>query len=126
MRSSRSALGASGPRVGPWPGRKTQQAGWSTATLYDAVLFDLDDTLIDRRAAFLRWARSFYDAQPAVRAAVTWEEASRLLVEWDDRGAANRGGFRFYHGKRKTFQFIGIHWAYFNSSAWFLGQKRIN
>lgn len=91
--STGSALDASGPGQGRDRAGKLSTQDGAQATLYDAVLFDLDDTLIDRRAAFLRWARSFYDAQPAVRAAVAWEEASRLLVEWDDRGAAGRPGF---------------------------------
>jgi len=57
---------------------------------HKAVLFDLDDTLIDRRRAFATFAERFFAAEPAVRAASTLEEATKLLIKWDARGATAR------------------------------------
>ena len=51
-----------------------------------AVLFDLDNTLLDRQAAFLQVAQAFYHAFPAVREKHTQEEVVSLLVSWDAFG----------------------------------------
>lgn len=49
-----------------------------------AILFDLDDTLVDRAGAFARWARDF-----AARAGVDAE----VLIELDERGYVSRTDF---------------------------------
>ncbi len=41
----------------------------------DAVLFDLDDTLVDRKGSYEIFYRSFYDRQDAVNETVSWPEA---------------------------------------------------
>ncbi len=48
-----------------------------------AVLFDLDNTLLDRKTAFLEVAQAFYNSYAAVRGKHTQEEVVSLLVEWD-------------------------------------------
>lgn len=48
------------------------------------ALFDLDDTLIDRTAAFARWARDFLDAHGADPDDLAW------LLAADDHGQASR------------------------------------
>ena len=53
-----------------------------------AVLFDLDDTLIDRRAAFRRYA-----ADLLARRGVDAAEALDVLVELDRRGRVSREDF---------------------------------
>ncbi len=50
------------------------------------VLFDLDDTLIDRGSAFRRLAGKLYDAEPAIRNSHTRNEAVRLIEEFDKGG----------------------------------------
>jgi len=42
---------------------------------FNAVLFDLDDTLLDRKSAYDYAYRCFYDAQPAIQRAATWGAA---------------------------------------------------
>ena len=42
---------------------------------FEAVLFDLDDTLVDRRSAYEHAYRSFYEEQPAINRNSSWEEA---------------------------------------------------
>lgn len=46
-----------------------------TNSAFKAVLFDLDDTLLDRRSAYDYAYRKFYDAQPAINHVTSWEEA---------------------------------------------------
>jgi beta-phosphoglucomutase-like phosphatase (HAD superfamily) len=48
-----------------------------------AVLFDLDNTLLDRQTAFLQVAQTFYNSYAAVRGKHTQEEVVSLLVSWD-------------------------------------------
>lgn len=42
---------------------------------YRAVLFDLDDTLVDRRSAYERAYLRFYEEQPAINRNASWDEA---------------------------------------------------
>ena len=42
---------------------------------YQGVLFDLDNTLVDRAAAVVRIAHALYEAEPAIRAQTTRDEA---------------------------------------------------
>ena len=51
-----------------------------------AVLFDLDGTLGDRKAAVRRWAETFYFSQPGVMAQVDRQEAIDKIIEWDAGG----------------------------------------
>ena len=55
-----------------------------------AILFDLDNTLIDRQAAFVRVAEAFWNEHDIVSAAGTREETEKLLVEWDEDGYSPR------------------------------------
>ena len=57
---------------------------------YEGVLFDLDNTLVDRAAAVVRIAHALYDAEPAIRAQTTRDEAVAKIVALDDDGAAGR------------------------------------
>jgi putative hydrolase of the HAD superfamily len=58
-----------------------------------AVLFDLDNTLLDRQTAFLQVAQAFYNSYAAVRGKHTQEEVVSLLVSWDAFGTAPRHAF---------------------------------
>lgn len=53
-----------------------------------AVLFDLDDTLIDRAGAYRRWAYEFVASRPRVFPAPI--EAQRILLELDRDGDGTR------------------------------------
>ena len=57
---------------------------------YQGILFDLDNTLVDRAAAVVGIAHALYDAEPAIRAQATRDEAVAKLVALDDDGAAGR------------------------------------
>ena len=46
---------------------------------FKAVLFDLDDTLLDRRSAYDHAYRYFYESQPAIRESASWEEAREFF-----------------------------------------------
>lgn len=46
---------------------------------FKAVLFDLDDTLLDRRSAYDHAYRWFYESQPAIRARSSWREAREFF-----------------------------------------------
>lgn len=59
-----------------------------------ALLFDLDNTLFDRVAAFRGVAEDFYAEFLASSTSVRREEAVALMVEWDGDGYANRREFR--------------------------------
>ena len=51
-----------------------------------AVLFDLDNTLLDRQTAFLQVAQAFYHSYPVIRENSTREEVVSLLMSWDAFG----------------------------------------
>lgn len=59
-----------------------------------ALLFDLDNTLFDREAAFRGVAEDFYAEFLAPTALMSRDEAVALMVEWDEDGYSNRRGFR--------------------------------
>jgi len=46
---------------------------------YKAVLFDLDDTLLDRRSAYDHAYHCFYESQPAIRESTSWQEAREFF-----------------------------------------------
>ncbi len=54
------------------------------------LLFDLDNTLIDREAAFIRFASRFYDERLRDATSMTPDEVVAKMVEWDDDGYADR------------------------------------
>lgn len=55
---------------------------------FRAALFDLDDTLVDRRASFRRFVDRFYETHPCVRASHSHEETARLFLDLDGWGHA--------------------------------------
>ncbi len=63
-------------------------------TSLTALLFDLDNTLFDREAAFRRVAEDFHAEFLASRALESREEAVSLMVGWDEDGYSNRREFR--------------------------------
>ena len=58
--------------------------------LYNAALFDLDNTLWDRDAAIRATGRLLHETYPAVRAASSAEEAEAKFAAFDERGLAGR------------------------------------
>ena len=61
-----------------------------SATQVAALLFDLDNTLLDREAVFLRVAHQFYDKFLSADQSVTRAEAVAKMVEWDADGYVSR------------------------------------
>ena len=55
-----------------------------------AILFDLDNTLIDRDSAYRRVAEGLYETLIAPHATYVRDEACSLLVSWDNDGFADR------------------------------------
>ena len=60
----------------------------------DGLLFDLDNTLLDRQTAFAGVAGSFYDEHLRASASVTREEAVAMMARWDGDGYADREEMR--------------------------------
>lgn len=54
------------------------------------LLFDLDNTLIDREAAFVRFATCFYEERLRNATLMTREEVVARMVRWDRDGYADR------------------------------------
>jgi putative hydrolase of the HAD superfamily len=54
-----------------------------------AVLFDLDDTLIDRAAAYDRFYRQLYDSSPDIHENASWDEARAFFWELSPNNATN-------------------------------------
>lgn len=59
-----------------------------------AILFDLDNTLFDREAAFRGVAEDFHAEFLASTTSVGRDEAVALMVGWDDDGYSNRREMR--------------------------------
>ena len=59
-----------------------------------ALLFDLDNTLFDREAAFRGVAEDFYAEFLNPAALMSRDEAVAFMVEWDEDGYSNRREFR--------------------------------
>lgn len=55
-----------------------------------AILFDLDDTLFDRDAAYLNWAKAFVQATFPASSVMQAQEIVACLVELDDHGYGPR------------------------------------
>ncbi len=53
-------------------------------------LFDLDNTLIDREAAFIRFANHFYEKRLRNATTMTLAEAVARMVHWDEDGYVDR------------------------------------
>ena len=60
-------------------------------TVVDGILFDLDNTLLDRESAFLRVAEDFYEEHLLGTVDVVRAEAVAMLVHWDADGYVARG-----------------------------------
>ena len=60
----------------------------------DGLVFDLDNTLLDRQAVFARVAESFYDEHLQTIASVAREEAVAMMACWDGDGYADREEMR--------------------------------
>ena len=58
-------------------------------TVY-GFLFDLDNTLIDREAAFVRFVTRFYEEHLRNVTPMTREEVVARMVHWDQDGYADR------------------------------------
>ncbi len=54
------------------------------------LLFDLDNTLIDREAAFIRFASHFYEERLRDATSMSQEEVVDRMVHWDEDGYADR------------------------------------
>ena len=54
------------------------------------LIFDLDNTLLDRVAAFLGVAESFYKEYLRSTTPATRDEAVEMMVEWDNDGYTDR------------------------------------
>ena len=59
-------------------------------SLFKAVLFDLDGTLIDSVAAFGRVAGALHEDEPAIQAALSREKFVEQMLTWDEDGYAPR------------------------------------
>ena len=59
-------------------------------TTLRGFLFDLDNTLIDREAAFTRFVQHFYEERLRDATAMTREEVVARMVCWDQDGYADR------------------------------------
>ena len=61
-------------------------------TVADGLVFDLDNTLLDRQAAFKRLAENFYEEHLRPLMSVKRDEAVAMMVRWDDDGYSDREG----------------------------------
>jgi len=59
---------------------------------FRAALFDLDDTLVDRRASFRRFTERFYETYSCVRASHSLEETYQELLRLDHWGHVPKDG----------------------------------
>ncbi len=61
-------------------------------TVVDGLVFDLDNTLLDRYGAFRGVAESFYEEHLRPAALVERDEAVEMMVRWDGDGYNDREG----------------------------------
>ncbi len=78
------------------------------ASAFSAVLFDLDDTLIDRSSAYEYAYRCFYDDTPAIHNTTGWEEALEFFWSLSPWSASD---------PRDAFLAIREHWPGITGSA---------
>ncbi len=62
------------------------------STLVHGLAFDLDNTLLDREAAFISVAEDFYDECLRAVVSATRNDAVTMMVRWDGDGYASREG----------------------------------
>ena len=66
----------------------------------DGLIFDLDNTLLDRQAVFLRVAGGFYEEFLRGATTVSRDVAVGKMVEWDGDGYASKDEmFRLWHNE---------------------------
>ncbi len=63
-----------------------------TLTAIDGLIFDLDNTLLDRYGAFRGVAESFYDEHLSPNTSVARDEAVAMMMRWDGDGYNDREG----------------------------------
>ncbi len=63
-------------------------------TPHNAIIFDLDGTLLDRNAVFVKVAQDFYEQHLRNRASQTRDEAVAMMVRWDGDGYTDREWMR--------------------------------
>jgi len=56
----------------------------------NAILFDLDNTLVDREATFTKTAEAFYLEHPSVAATASLDRVVELLLLWDEDGYSDK------------------------------------
>ena len=56
----------------------------------EGLIFDLDNTLLDRQAVFLRFASDFYEERLRATISNTRDDAVAKMVEWDEDGYISR------------------------------------
>ena len=59
-------------------------------TTIAGLVFDLDNTLLNREALFMRVAESFYEEHLRTKTSAAREQAVAKMVEWDGDGYADR------------------------------------
>ena len=59
-------------------------------TVVEGLIFDLDNTLLDRQAVFLRFARDFYEERLRATISNTWDDVVAKMVKWDEDGYISR------------------------------------
>ena len=59
-------------------------------TVVDGLVFDLDNTLLDRQATFVRVAGNFYEEHLCATTSVNRDDAVAMMVRWDADGYSNR------------------------------------
>ena len=62
------------------------------STAVDGLIFDLDNTLLDRYGAFRRVAESFHEQHLGPAALAERDEAVAMMVRWDGDGYNDRDG----------------------------------
>lgn len=71
--------------------RTSARVKWMGASVV-GVVFDLDNTLLDREALFMRVAEAFYEEHLHAKTSATRAHAVARMVEWDADGYADRRG----------------------------------
>ena len=59
-------------------------------TVVKGLVFDLDNTLLDRQTTFIRVASDFYEEHLCTPTSVPRDDAVAMMVRWDGDGYANR------------------------------------
>ena len=77
----------SNDRIGEWV---LQNRRRTLDKIVRGVLFDLDNTLVDRERAFIRFASYFYEEHLRGATTTTRDEAVARMVHWDRDGYENR------------------------------------